>query len=251
MLDTLVDFPVGPDGFLIGDGVPLAHSHRHYSHLLMVYPLYLLTWEQPEQRDLIERSLKHWIGFEGALQGYSFTGAASISAQMLRGDASAFYLSELLRRFVQPNTMYKESGPVIETPLSAAQSLHDMACQSWGGVIRVFPALPAAWPDVTLHNFRTQGAFLISAVRRGGVTQFVRVASQAGAPCIVRPGIAGPLTVRGGEDRRPRWRQLPNGDVEIELRRGQEAIIEARGSHPHRVIAPVATTIPGAQWGLP
>src|SRR5438270_1428960 len=26
VLDTLVDFPVGPDGFLIGDGVPLAHS---------------------------------------------------------------------------------------------------------------------------------------------------------------------------------------------------------------------------------
>src|SRR5439155_3346206 len=123
ILANLAEFPVDANGFMIGAGVPFAKSHRHYSHMLMVYPLYLVNWEQPEHRALIDTSLRHWISFEGALQGYSFTGAASISAQALRGDASAFYLAELLRRFVQPNTMYKESGPVIETPLSAAQSL--------------------------------------------------------------------------------------------------------------------------------
>ena len=44
--------------------------------------------------------------------------------------------------------MYKESGPVIETPLSAAQSIHDMLLQSWGGKIRIFPAIPATWKDI-------------------------------------------------------------------------------------------------------
>jgi alpha-L-fucosidase 2 len=171
---------------------------------------------------------------------------------MLRGDDSAFYLGELLRRFVQPNTMYRESGPVIETPLSAAQSLHDMVCQSWGGVIRVFPALPAAWADVTLHDFRTQGAFQVSAVRRGGATQFVRVRSLAGAPCQVRTGVAGELTVRGADDdRRPRWRRLPNGDVQLDLRRGEEVLIQAEGARVDPVIAPVTPTIPGPPWGLP
>lgn len=34
--------------------------------------------------------------------------------------------------------------------------------------IRVFPALPAAWPDLVVHDFRTQGAFLLSAVRERG-----------------------------------------------------------------------------------
>lgn len=29
--------------------------------------------------------------------------------------------------------MYKEAGPVIETPLSGAQCIHDMLLQSWGG----------------------------------------------------------------------------------------------------------------------
>jgi alpha-L-fucosidase 2 len=249
VLATLVDYPVDANGFMIGADVPFAKSHRHYSHLLMVYPLYEITGEQPDKRDLIDRSLRHWISFEGALQGYSFTGASSISAQLLRGEDANFYLAELLRRFVQPNTMYKESGPVIETPLSAGQSLHDMLCQSWGDVIRVFPAVPAAWSDLALHNFRTQGAFLVSANRRAGRTEFVRVASLAGAPCRVRPGIPGPLTVRGS--RRLTWRTLANGDLEINLRRGEEAIIHAEGTRPDRHIRPVMPTGPAPSWGLP
>jgi hypothetical protein len=246
ILANLADYPVDGNGLMIGAGAPFAKSHRHYSHLLMIYPLYLLTWEQENRRELIDTSLKHWISFEGALQGYSFTGAASISAQMLRGDDARSYLDELLRRFVQPNTMYMESGPVIETPLSAAQSMHDMICQSWDGVIRVLPAMPAAWPDVTVHNFLTQGAFLLSAVRRGGRTDFIRLASLAGAPCRVRTGMQGQFTVRSNGRKVP-WRTLPGGDIELDLRRGEEVLIQARGE---AVIRPV-TSPSQARWGLP
>ncbi len=251
ILAKLVDYPVDANGYMIGADVPFAKSHRHYSHMLQVYPLYEVTYEQPDKRELIDRSLKHWVSFEGALQGYTFTGAASMSAQALRGDDAYFYLGELLRRFIQPNTMYKESGPVIETPLSGAQTLHDMLCQSWGEVIRVFPALPGTWADATLHNFRTQGAFLLSAVRKGAVTQWIRVRSEAGAPCRVRTGIAGPLTVRSRDGRRVNWKQLPNGDVEIQLCRGQEAVIYARGSRPDLTIAPVPANAPAPPWGMP
>ena len=234
VLDKLVDFPVDANGFMVGAGEPFAKSHRHYSHMLSVYPLYLVNWEQPDSRDLIQRSLAHWIGFEGALQGYSFTGAASMSAQMLRGDDAYGFLGQLLARFVQPNTMYKESGPVIETPLSASQSVHDMLCQSWGGVVRMLPALPGAWPDVALHNFRTQGAFLVSA-----------------SPCRLRTGIPGELVVRSPAGRGPAWRQLPGGDVEIDLRRGQEVVVYAKGTRPDFTVAPVPVSIPGVPWGLP
>ena len=73
-LARLTPYPVGPTGYLIGRGQPLDQSHRHFSHLLMVYPLRLVTGERPGERALIEKSLAHWIGFEGALQGYSFVG---------------------------------------------------------------------------------------------------------------------------------------------------------------------------------
>ena len=38
---------MGATGYLIGRDQPLAVSHRHFSHLLMVYPLHLVTGQTP------------------------------------------------------------------------------------------------------------------------------------------------------------------------------------------------------------
>ncbi|MEU7785779.1 Tat pathway signal sequence domain protein [Amycolatopsis sp. NPDC049159] len=251
VLANLVGYPADANGYMIGAGVPFAKSHRHYSHLLQIYPLHDVTWEQPEHRQIIETSLNHWVGFEGALQGYTFTGAASISAQMLRGDQAAFYLGELQRRYIQPNTMYKESGPVIETPLSAAKSLQDMLVQSWGGVLRLFPAVPSAWGDVALRDFRTEGAFLLSASRAGGKTRWLKVHSEAGAPCVLRPGIEGELAVTDARGRARRWRRLATGDVQVELGRGEDAFVHRKGDQPDFGVRPVTPSGPSSPWGLP
>ncbi|MER5224353.1 glycosyl hydrolase family 95 catalytic domain-containing protein [Streptomyces flaveus] len=244
-------YPTDENGFMIGADIPFAKSHRHYSHLLAVYPLYELTGRTPDEKALIERSLAHWVGFEGALQGYTFTGAASISALLGKGEDALTYLGQLMSRFIQPNTMYKETGPVIETPLSAAQSLHDMVCQSWGGIIRVFPALPAAWADLTVHNFRTQGAFVLSAVREDGATRWVRLVSEAGAPCVVRHGIAGAIDVRDGRGRPLRYEPVGDGAIQVPLRKGASALITAKGDRPDLRIAPVEPNEEAPRWGLP
>ncbi|MEU5974884.1 glycoside hydrolase family 95-like protein [Streptomyces sp. NPDC047315] len=251
VLTKLVPYPVDGDGFMIGAGVPFAKSHRHYSHLLAVYPLYEVTGRTAEERALIQRSLDHWVSFEGALQGYTFTGAASMSALLGSGEDALRYLEQLMARYIQPNTMYKESGPVIETPLSASQSVHDMVCQSWGGVIRVFPALPALWRDVVVHDFRTQGAFLLSAVRQDGRTRWVRLRSEAGAPCVVRHGIDGPVEVTDAHGRPLRWEAAQDGAIRIELTRGGTALVARRGDRPDFRIAPVAPNAPAPRWGLP
>ncbi|MFJ8824004.1 glycosyl hydrolase family 95 catalytic domain-containing protein [Streptomyces sp. NPDC102467] len=253
VLTKRVAYPTDGNGFMIGADIPFAKSHRHYSHMLAVYPLYELTGRDADERALIEKSLAHWVGFEGALQGYTFTGAASMSALLGKGEDALKYLGELMSRFIQANTMYKESGPVIETPLSAAQSLHDMVCQSWGGVVRVFPALPATWADLTVHDFRTQGAFLLSAVREKGVTRWVRLVSEAGAPCVVRHGIAGPVEVRDGHGRRLSYEDAGTGDgaIRIRLRKGESALVTAAGDRPDLRIEPVTPNARAARWGMP
>ncbi|WP_374064459.1 glycosyl hydrolase family 95 catalytic domain-containing protein [Streptomyces himalayensis] len=251
VLAKLTPYPVDANGYMIGADIPFAKSHRHYSHLLAVYPLYEVTGRTPDEKALIEKSLAHWVGFEGALQGYTFTGAASMSALLGKGDDALTYLGQLMTRFVQANTMYKESGPVIETPLSAAQSLHDMICQSWGGIIRVFPALPAAWADLVLHDFRTQGAFLLSAVREDGATRWVRLTSEAGAPCVVRHGIAGDIEVRDGRGRGLRYEDVADGTIHIALQKGESALITAKGDRPELRIEPVQPIAAAPRWGLP
>ncbi|MFF4547725.1 glycoside hydrolase family 95-like protein [Streptomyces sp. NPDC001406] len=244
-------YPTDTNGFMIGADIPFAKSHRHYSHLLAVYPLYEVTGRTPDELALIQKSLAHWVGFEGALQGYTFTGAASMSALLGKGEDALKYLGELMTRFIQPNTMYKESGPVIETPLSAAQSLHDMVCQSWGGVIRVFPALPAAWADLAVHDFRTQGAFLLSAARQDGTTRWVRLFSEAGAPCVVRHGITGPVDVRDGRGRLLRYTDIDAATLQVTLHKGESALITAEGDRPDLSVMPVRPNGDAPRWGLP
>ncbi|MET7480364.1 glycoside hydrolase family 95-like protein [Streptomyces sp. NPDC005648] len=251
VLAKRVPYPTDANGFMIGADIPFAKSHRHFSHLLAVHPLHEVTGRTPDERALIERSLAYWVGFEGALQGYTFTGAASISALLGKGEDALSYLGELMTRFIQPNTMYQESGPVIETPLSAVRSLQDMVCQSWGGIIRVFPALPAAWADLAVHDFRTQGAFLLSARREGGTTRWVRLLSEAGAPCVVRHGIAGPVDVRDGRGRPLHHTAAGDGAAEIRLRKGESALITARGDHPDLSVVPVRPHGDAPRWGLP
>lgn len=53
------------------------------------------------------------------------------------GNKALEKLNGLFALTLRPNTMYMESGPVIETPLSGAQCVHDMLLQSWGKNTRI------------------------------------------------------------------------------------------------------------------
>lgn len=255
VLDTLVPYPVDANGFMVGTGVPFAKSHRHYSHMLAVFPLATVTWEQPENRALIEKSLRHWMSLEGAHRGYSYSGSGSIAARMFRGDEALAYLVKMFdtsTRFpVLENTMYTEAGPVVETPLSAAQTLHDLVLQSWGGVVRVFPAVPTAWADVVLDRHLAEGAFEVTAARRGGRTRFVLVRSLAGEPLALRHGIAGEVTVRTPSGTPVPYRDRGDGTLDIDLARGGEVLVHPKGVTPDLTVAPVPISKPGPRWGLP
>ncbi|MCK2240245.1 MULTISPECIES: glycoside hydrolase family 95-like protein [unclassified Crossiella] len=254
VLRDLVPYPTDKNGFMIGAGVPYEKSHRHYSHLLMVYPLYEITGDDPAQRTLIDTSIKHWHAIQGAHRGYSYTGAASMLAGLGRGDEALAYLLKFFdpstRYPVTENTMYREGSPVVETPLSAAQSLHDMLVQSWGEFIRIFPAVPRGWADVTVDKFLTEGAFEISAVRKGGRTRWVSVHSTAGSPCKVRHGIQRPIQVSRPDGSPVVFRELPGGVVEFDLARGGTAVIYPQGAMPELTIEPVRISNPGKPWGL-
>ena len=65
VLADLTPYPVDETGLMVGAGVPLKKSHRHWSHMLMVFPLYQMNLDQPENRALVEKSIKHWLGTQG------------------------------------------------------------------------------------------------------------------------------------------------------------------------------------------
>jgi hypothetical protein len=246
ILDTLAPFPESDtEGFLIGAGVPYATSHRHFSHLMMIYPLHLVTPDQPGGRERIERSIAHWHSKPEALLGYSFTGSALMFALLGDGNRALEKLNGL-RRFLTPTTMYRESGPVIETPLSAAQAVHEFLLQNWGGTLRVFPALPAAWNHAVFDRLRAEGAFEVSAESRNGVTQWVRVKSLAGEPVTLRSGLdAAPRLSGSGA---ARVKELAPGVHALTLKPGEEVTLARPGVTPR--VLPVTGEAP-YRFGLP
>jgi hypothetical protein len=187
VLTNLTPFPVDSNGLMVGRDRPWKESHRHYSHLLAIYPLGLITPDSAAGRALIERSLRTWERQPELFRGYSFTGGASMHAMLGQGDTALDRLNRYLDapRYMEPNTFYAESGPVIETPLSAATSIQELFLQDWGGALRVFPAVPTAWQDASFDRLRANGAFLVSGLRRNSRTAWVRVESLAGEPCVL------------------------------------------------------------------
>ena len=164
------------------------------------------------------------------------TGASSLSSALGKGNDALAYLDKLFTSFLSVNTLYRESRPVIETPLSAAQSVHDMLLQSWGGKLRVFPAVPDAWADVAYQNWRAEGAFLVTASRRAGRTEFAAVRSLAGEPCVVVTDLERPVF----EGKRSfRVEQVADGTYQIDLRKGEEVLIHPEGAKGPWVVRPL------------
>jgi len=222
ILEKLVDAPTNEHGLMVGAGVGFDHGHRHFSHLLSVYPLHVATPENGAE-ELIRTSLARGHSFGTGLAGYSFTGGASIAALLGDGDRACEYLNGF-HPYMGASTMYFEAGrlPVMETPLHAAQAMQEMLLQSWGGVIRVFPAVPAAWSEVAFDDLRAEGAILVSARREAGVTRWVRIESLAGEPCRVKADLPPPVRVEVPEGVMV---QRVGDLLELELPRGASALI--------------------------
>ena len=225
VLRDLTPYPQNENGFMIGADVPLAHSHRHWSHMLMVWPLHLLSCEQPENKETVQKTLRHWLNVDNGKQIWGWSAAASAHLYAIMGDGNNA-VKQLRshhnnKHFVMPNTQYIEGSPVYECSLVAASSLQYMLLQSWGGTIRVFPSVPDEWKTASFQNLRAEGAFLVSAIRKDDRTAWVRVESLAGEPCRLKPNFTGPFEC----DRPASLKDLGNGVYGIDLRKGESIVL--------------------------
>lgn len=237
-----------------GPDVRLADSHRHNSHLLWAYPIFEPGWEQ-----LARKTFDHWASMQVRWHGYSLGIAASMAATMRSPEEALGYL----RRFVvdrevidntelTPNTMYREgNNKALESPFTGANAILDMLAHSGPGVLRVFPATPAAWADASVANLRAEGAFLVDAARSAGATDWVRVHSEAGEFLDLDHGIPGPVRVTDDRGRPLRHRRLDTTRIALPTRRDQTVVVRPAGD-PMPGDGPVDVPADGAAapWGL-
>ena len=196
-LANMADYNIDENGLMIGKNTPFAKPHRHYSHLFGIFPFYSINIDQdPGRIPMMTRSVQHFTDLDGDNKMYKFSGAASLWASLGDGNQALKWLNRSLAINTPPkgrpllgvglNTLYSENGmPTFESPIASARTVLDLLIQSWGGKIRVFPACPTTWKDAVFHNLRAEGGFLVSAGRKDGKTNWVRIKSLAGEPCRV------------------------------------------------------------------
>lgn len=241
-LGRLADFPQDENGLMIGRGQPLDAGHRHYSHLISIFPLFVLEPNNSEDFPLIERSFQHWLDLGAGtanFNGYSYTAASSIYSVLGQGDRALDMLNSAMNMF-SPSTMYLEGSPVIETPFSAAESIHNMLLQSRNGVIRVFPAVPDMWQEVSFHDLRAEGAFLVSGIRMDGHTRMVRIKSLAGEACRLKTDLGKPI--HSIAPATFAMREVENGILELNLRKGEEVVMYPGAEQSELQVLPVAVS---------
>ena len=201
---------------LVAKDYPLADSHRHFSHLMAIHPLGLIFWENgPQDRAIIKASMAD-LEKHGTSQwcGYSFSWLASLAARARDGEKAAEALEIFSTAFCLRNSFHcngDQSGKgysnaryrpfTLEGNFAAAAGLQEMLLQSYSDTIRVLPAVPADWKDISFKTLRAEGAFLVSAERKDGLTNSVTIISEKGGTCrLENPFGQNKFTIKGAAE---------------------------------------------------
>ncbi|MEY3432107.1 MAG: hypothetical protein RL131_43 [Bacteroidota bacterium] len=228
VLQNLVPLHSNEKGFMLGKDVELTGSHRHFSHLMAIYPYRLLNPEDRSHQLVIRKSINHWHSMPEALAGYSYTGASAMFSLLGEGDLAIGQLRDYLKRHAKPGGLYAEAGPCFETPMAFATSLLEMLIQSDEKKIKIFPAIPAEWNELSFSQLGAEGAFLVDAVLYESRIQQIKIKSLKGNPCVLefksseaydlvsnKRGIVVPKLERNGERIVLRFSTEPQEEITI------------------------------------
>lgn len=85
---------------------------------------------------------------------------------------------------------------------------------------------PSEWSDVSFKDLRTEGAFLVSAVRKAGATQYIHIQSLAGEPCVLRTDMKNPVIKTGTAF----IKEIQPGEYSLSLGKGESVTVVPEGA---------------------
>lgn len=245
LLADMTPYPVDERGLKIGKNLSFDRPHRHSSHLFSIFPLYESNIEnRPDFVPVMKTSLRNFTGLLGDSCMFKYTGASSLWAALGDGNEALKWLNRSILYVKKgptftPNGFYSENGwPTFESPISATRAALDMYLQSWGNKIRVFPAMPDAWKEGCFSNLRAEGAFLVSAKRSNGKTEFVSIKSLAGEPCVLKTDLIDPV---GANNKVLKINKLAENEYALEIKKGETITLVSKGQNPSLLIQAVQT----------
>lgn len=247
VLQKLPELAVSADGVLmVNPRESLTASHRHFSHMMSIYPLKLLDLRGSERdREIADKTISNLeVLGKGQWVGYSFAWAAAMYAWQGNGEAALYHLQQMWRYTCSPNGFhlngdYKRAGVcmfhyrpfTLEGNFAAICALQDMLLQVDSGSIHVFPAIPFGWAakTVAFRDFRGEMGVRVSARLVEHQLEYVKLnAEQDGVFHIHNDFDHDRLLVRI-RDRAFELACPIDGPFSIELRAGDECSITRIG----------------------
>jgi len=217
----------------------LEESHRHFSHLMAIYPLGTLTMEGTDSdRKIINASLNQIDSLGTKLWcGYSFSWMACMQARVGNAERALENLNDYMDCTLRngfhvngPQTRdelsdFKMRAFTLEGNFAASQAVHEMLLQSWGGRIRVFPAVPEKWANASFHHLRAEGGFIVDAEKQNNKTVKVIITATTNQQLRLRNPF-------GLEEFNSTMELNKNGadELECKMKKGQQLILTLKDS---------------------